>query len=169
MPPFIWPYVGSPSELFGHPADLRPAVGAPHPVTAPLLQQEHLAARAVQGLALPYQVLQTSGEQSHQQTDHQHYTYIHPQLGCPGVLVHGVQEELLLVLLAVLPLMDSLDNQCLVEMFECEKTYLTVDTVDLRTQRTLEDVHVVVEDRPAGTVGGLAVESVLHVGLGLLH
>ena len=74
-----------------------------------------------------------------------------------------------MVLLAVLPLMDSLDNQCLVEMFESEKPYLTVDTVDLRTQRTLEDVHVVVEDRPAGTVGGLAVESVLHVGLGLLH
>ena len=74
-----------------------------------------------------------------------------------------------MVLLAVLPLMDSLDNQCLVEMFESEKTYLTVDTVDLRAQRTLEDVHVVVEDRPAGTVGGLAVESVLHVGLGLLH
>ena len=52
---------------------------------------------------------------------------------------------------------------------EREKSYLTVDTVDLRAQRTLEDVHVVVEDRPAGTVGGLAVESVLHVGLGLLH
>ena len=74
-----------------------------------------------------------------------------------------------MVLLAVLPLMDSLDNQCLVEMFEREESYLTVDTVDLRAQRTLEDVHVVVEDRPAGTVGGLAVESVLHVGLGLLH
>ena len=74
-----------------------------------------------------------------------------------------------MVLLAVLPLMDSLDIQCLVEMFEREESYLTVDTVDLRAQRTLEDVHVVVEDRPAGTVGGLAVESVLHVGLGLLH
>ena len=74
-----------------------------------------------------------------------------------------------MVLLAVLPLMDSLDNQCLVESVESEKSYLTVDTVDLRAQRTLEDVHVVVEDRPAGTVGGLAVESVLHVGLGLLH
>ena len=52
-------------------------------------------------------------------------------------------------------------------MLEC--FYLAVDTVDLGTERTLEDVHIVVKDRPAGTVRGLAVESVLHVGLGLLH
>ena len=56
-----------------------------------------------------------------------------------------------------------------VESVESEKYYLTVDTVDLRAQRTLEDVHVVVKDCPAGTVRGLAVESVLHVGLGFLH
>ena len=52
---------------------------------------------------------------------------------------------------------------------ESGNPYLTVDTVDLCAERTLEDVHIVVKDGPAGTVRGLAVESVLHVGLGLLH
>ena len=52
---------------------------------------------------------------------------------------------------------------------EIGNPYLTVDTVDLCAERTLEDVHIVVKDGPAGTVRGLAVESVLHVGLGLLH
>ena len=50
---YVWP----PSELPGDPTYLRPAVGAPHPVAAPLLEQQHLAARAVEGLALLYQVL----------------------------------------------------------------------------------------------------------------
>ena len=56
-----------------------------------------------------------------------------------------------------------------VESLERGNPYLTGDTVHLRAQRTLEDVHIVVEDGPAGTVRGLAVESVLHVGLRLLH
>ena len=47
--------------------------------------------------------------------------------------------------------------------------YLACDTIDLRAERTLEDVDIVVKDGPASTVRGLAVESVLHVGLGFLH
>ena len=56
---YVWP----PSELPGDPTYLRPAVGAPHPVAAPLLQQQHLAARAVEGLALLYQVLNNTQRQ----------------------------------------------------------------------------------------------------------
>ena len=48
-------------------------------------------------------------------------------------------------------------------------SYLAGDTVDLGTERTLEDVDIVIKDCPASAVRGLAVESVLHVGLGFLH
>ena len=64
----------------------------------------------MQGLALPYQVLQTKSYQQSTVQCQFLFTYIHPQLGCPGALVHGVQEELLLVLLTVLALVDSLDR-----------------------------------------------------------
>jgi hypothetical protein len=50
-------YLGSPSELPGDPADFRFAVGAPDPVTAPFLQKNDLAARALERVALRYQTL----------------------------------------------------------------------------------------------------------------
>ena len=46
---------------------------------------------------------------------------------------------------------------------------LASDAVVLVTERTLEYVDIVVIYRPPGTVGSLAVERVLHVGLRLLH
>ena len=35
-------YIWTPSQLFGDPAYLSTAVGAPYPVTAPLLQEQYL-------------------------------------------------------------------------------------------------------------------------------
>ena len=97
-------------------------------------------------------------------------TYIHPLLGLLGVLVLGVHQHVLLVLLAVHPVVDSLQHTVMSRACQVSSVkYLTSDAVCPLTERTLEDVHIVVKDGPAGTVRGLAVESVLHVGLGLLH
>ena len=49
----VWP----PASLPRDPADLCLAVGALEPVAAPLLEQQHLAVGAVDGVALVHQVL----------------------------------------------------------------------------------------------------------------
>ena len=43
-------HIRSPSELLCNPADLCPAVGAADPVAAPLLEQQDLAAGALERL-----------------------------------------------------------------------------------------------------------------------
>merc|ERR1712079_362823 len=78
VPPPVWP----PPQLFGDPAYLSPAVGAPYPVTSPLFEQQNLAAGTVEGFARP--------DQS-----------VYPVLGLLHVLVRGLVERVLLVLLAV--------------------------------------------------------------------
>ena len=55
LPMFTHPW--SPSELAGDPTYLGPAVRAPHPVTAPFLQKQNLAARAVESLPFLNQIL----------------------------------------------------------------------------------------------------------------
>merc|ERR1712029_97775 len=44
----------SPSKLFCDPAYFCPAIGTPHPIAAPLLQQDHLATGTVESLSSGY-------------------------------------------------------------------------------------------------------------------
>merc|ERR1712223_1889809 len=123
----------APSELFCYPADLCPAVGAPHPVTAPLFQKQDLTAWAVECFSLLDKIL-------------------NPFFCLFRVLILRISEHILLVLLAVHPIVHS----------------LTGDTVGSLTKRALEDVHVVLNHRPAGAVRCLAMEGILNIRLRLL-
>lgn len=84
----------SPTQLLCNPTYLRATVGTAHPITAPFLQQNHLAIRTIQGLASSYQSFD-------------------PFLGFDGIFIFGFVEHLPLVLFAIQTLVNGLTSNAI--------------------------------------------------------
>ena len=99
----------SPPELAGDPAYLGSAVGTPHPVTAPFLQKQNLTAWTVKSLPFLDQILHKIKEIKNLCSGVDiDKTHVHPNLGFPRVFIHWVEQNLLLILFAILAIVDRL-------------------------------------------------------------